>query len=113
MTEFEITKDHLTLLKNAEWSWDDCEYGSPEIDCKRPFGYSCTVEEDMVKILGGEFFVDKDGEKHISQEQAQYVRKIYRELRIVLEICCATLSFVPGCYTRTGDYNKDWKLEYI
>ena len=111
MTKFEITNDHLILLKNAEWCWDDCEYGSPEIDCKRPFGNSSGIEVDMVRMLEGQLFVDQYGDEHISKEQSQYVQKIYRELKTVLEICCATLSFLPGVYTRTNDYSKDWKYD--
>lgn len=45
-----ITRDHLTLLANANWRMSDCEYGAPEIDGKRPYGNS-SVESDLEELL--------------------------------------------------------------
>jgi hypothetical protein len=32
-------------------TWDDCEFGAPACDCKRPYGNS-DVYGDMAEILG-------------------------------------------------------------
>jgi len=33
--EFQLTEQHVTLLRNAYVNWDDCEFGAPAINCKR------------------------------------------------------------------------------
>lgn len=40
---FTLTDEHLTLLRAAYIGWEDCEFGAPAIDCKRPvhFVYVC------------------------------------------------------------------------
>lgn len=38
------------LLKHANFQWNDCETGAPEIDPKRPYGNS-NVEDDVREIL--------------------------------------------------------------
>lgn len=44
------TVDHLTLLKEACWGWDDAEFGAAAMDAKRPYGNS-DVEEDLAEHL--------------------------------------------------------------
>ncbi len=51
--KFEVKLEHLKLLKRAYVRWEDCEFGAPSIDCKRPYGNSSVVE-DMFEILYGE-----------------------------------------------------------
>ena len=51
---FELTEEHIKLLRQMCVSWDDCEFGAPAIDCKRPYGNS-DVYSDIAKILGGNF----------------------------------------------------------
>ena len=34
--KFEVKLEHLKLLKRAYVRWEDCEFGAPSIDCKRP-----------------------------------------------------------------------------
>lgn len=46
----EPTADHATLIAAAYWQWNDCEYGAPEIDPKRPYGNS-DVEGDLAELL--------------------------------------------------------------
>ena len=48
-----ILKEHLKLLENAYWRYEDCEFGAPAMDCKRPYGNSDVVS-DIVEILGEE-----------------------------------------------------------
>jgi len=50
--QFELKQEHLTLLKKANVGWQDCEFGAPEINPKRPYGNS-GVLEDMFEILYG------------------------------------------------------------
>lgn len=44
------TAAHLALLRRACWDWNECEYGAPSMDPKRPYGNS-DVEDDLAEIL--------------------------------------------------------------
>ena len=81
-----LTKDHIKLLQEAEWRWNNCEFGAPMIDPKRPFGFSGGQYEQMAEILGMELFEDADGERHLSRAQEEYVSKVWSELLDAIEI---------------------------
>ena len=51
MAFFRLKEEHLTLLRRMYVYWEDCEYGAPAVDCKRPYGNS-GVESDIAEILG-------------------------------------------------------------
>ena len=101
---FEITSEHLKLLKRMWVSWNDCEYGAPSIDCKKPYGNG-DVEGDIAEILDWE--VNEYGE--LTDKDTEEARKIHEDMKIVLQICLSTLSFNPGMYEKEG-YGNDWKL---
>jgi hypothetical protein len=44
------TVDHLTLLKQSCWDWNDMEFGAASMDGKRPYGNS-DVEADLAEHL--------------------------------------------------------------
>jgi hypothetical protein len=46
-----ITEDHVKLVSRLNLQWQNCEYGAPEVDPKRPYGNS-DVENDIREILG-------------------------------------------------------------
>ncbi len=48
---FILTDEHVKLLRQANVSWDGCEFGAPGIDPKRPYGNG-DVHSDIVEILG-------------------------------------------------------------
>ncbi|MCK9417448.1 hypothetical protein M0Q97_12480 [Candidatus Dojkabacteria bacterium] len=97
---FEIKEKHLKLLKNAYVSWDDCEYGAPTIDPKRPYGNSF-VEGDIARILGWEI----NGE--LSDKQYKDASKIHDETRLALQICLYRLKFETGVY-ENNSYGIQW-----
>lgn len=70
------TKADLKILADAffkELIFDDgCEYGSPGLDPKRPFGNSF-VEGDILDLLE----IEPDGEDW-TQEQLDYAADLYR-----------------------------------
>jgi len=75
----EITNDHLKLLEKAYWKYEDCEYGAPAIDCKRPYGNS-DVEEDIAEILGW-----REGSNGLSEKQTDKAHDLHHELLDVIE----------------------------
>jgi len=108
MKSFKLKQEHIKLLKNAYISWDDCEYGAPAIDCKRPYGNS-DVEMEMVKILGYKVFEDGHGDKHLTKEQSDYLRKLHEETQDALQIILRNLEVKPGVY-EASEYGSDWKF---
>ena len=78
--EFVVTNTHLQLLANCYVSWNDCEFGAPCIDPKRPFGNS-DVAQDYEDITG-----------------SPYDDKTYRELETCLQILLDNLNIHIGLY---------------
>jgi hypothetical protein len=106
MTEFEVTEDHLKLVKRMFWSWDDSGYeGAPAVGLKRPYGNSDVVS-DIVEILGMPTVVDRWGEQNFTDDVADEAMRIHREMDTVLQIATATLSFEPGAYRKRDRYNS-------
>lgn len=91
MKIFEITKEHLELMKNAYVRWEDCETGAPAIDCKRPYGNSY-VELDVARILGWDV---SDG---LTQEQADKAYDLHRGTETALQICMSIQKFETGVF---------------
>lgn len=91
MTIFTITDEHLSLLRAMEWRWDDCEFGAPAVDCKRPFGSSSGQHGDMARAVGWHYDADDD-------EQYDELCRLYRETLTVLMIGFSCGSFEPGEY---------------
>ena len=92
---FEVTEEHLKLLKHSHIMWRASEYGAPMIDPKRPYG-NTSVESDIAEILGWD------------KEDSQRAEKIHRELETVLQIVLVTQTFEPGLYNIRNEYTTDW-----
>lgn len=111
MRTFEVKQEHLKLLRNAIIRWEDCEFGAPAIDCKRPYGNS-QVLSDIAEILGikpakvNPFDKDEFG---FSEEQEDMMNQLHRETVTVLQIAVSTGKFEVGIY-EADDYENDWKL---
>ena len=52
MKRFTLKPEHLTLLERASWQWENCEFGAPAIDPKRPFGFSVGIENEIIELAG-------------------------------------------------------------
>jgi len=124
---FEVKEEHLKLLNEMCVGWNDCEFGAPEIDCKRPYGNSC-VHQDMLKILGmrelkegiyefelnnkkwllkGEdknnIYLDGADEEKLCDE----LDNLHKEMEEVLQICLSSMSFEAGIY-EAEKYSSKW-----
>lgn len=114
VTEFTVTEDHLKLLRHAYVSWHDSEYGSPSIDCKRPYGESY-VERSMAEILGvpeSEWLDDEEGPRPGVEDLCA---QLQAETAIALQIVLATGEFRAGRYTRpdSGDGWIRWRADRL
>ena len=99
---FTVTEDHVKLLQAMYVGWDDCEYGAPSIDPKRPYGDSM-VDQNICEILGWKI---KDPDEGPSEAQSDKARKIHEEMETVLQILLvfATKGIKPGKYQQHTDY---------
>lgn len=114
--EFTITDEHLKLSRRMYVSWDDCEYGAPAIDCKRPYGNSY-VEGDMLEILGIEDprkREDYDGDEwdDIPEDLSRRLRELHEEMQLVLQIWLAAGVIRTGTFVKKDKYNfLSWGLK--
>jgi hypothetical protein len=106
---FVLTDDHIKLLQRAYVRWDDCEYGAPGIDCKRPYGNS-SVEFDIAEILGWDLPLDQFESAYLTKEQADRAEEIHRETLTALQIVLRTGAMTPGTYRRSKAWKTDWEL---
>ena len=105
---FELKEEHIKLLRKMCVGWDDCEFGAPSIDCKRPYGNS-DVYNDIAKILEIEGTIVDDREV-FSQEQINLMNEVHKETETALQIVLIIGEFRPGEYIADG-YLDNWKLK--
>ena len=111
MRRFEVTEDHLKLLRRAYVGWEDCEFGAPAIDCKRPYGNS-SVYQDIAEILDIKPEATDDYEdKEFSEGQYDHMDRLHRETQTVLQIILSTGQMKVGVYVKDDDYGTDWRPE--
>ena len=104
---FRLTEDHIKLLRAANISWQNAEFGAPCVDGKRPYGNS-NVIKDLIEILGIEVKTCPHCEEPLDLDEAPLC-KIHLEVETALQIVLATGSFAPGLYD-AGKYGSDWAL---
>lgn len=126
LKRFTIKKEHLTLLQRFEVGWQDCEFGAPEIDPKRPYGNS-NVIQDMVEVLGfkaknkktfeftlfGKKYLLNGEDKHNlelddEEELVQTLDDLHRETETALQICLERQKFETGTF-EAEEYGGKWK----
>jgi len=100
---FRITEDHLKLLGRMYIGWDDCEFGAPAVDCKRPYGNS-DVYGDIAEILG----IEPDGDSEFSDADRERMHTLHSEMRRVLQIGVRVGYFKVGDY-HADRYSQDWQ----
>lgn len=110
-TTFTLTEDHLKLLQRMYVGWQDCEYGAPEIDPKRPYGNS-NVEEDICEILAWNRMDEAQEEEDYYPYREDLRKKallLPKEMEIALQIILCTQQFLPGKYIKTYSYDdRSW-----
>ena len=101
MIQFEVTEDHLKLIKSINF---DITRGQIIQDSKRPFGNS-DMHEDAAKILGLTLFEDSYGEFHLSKDQKLFIDKLLSELPKAHSIITSNLpDSVLGMYKKEKEY---------
>ena len=104
---FTITEEHVKLLLRANVGWEDCEFGAPSIDCKRPYGNS-DVYGDIAEILG---FKRKEDEE-FSDKKCKIMDELHKEMETVLQILLrnAKKGVKAGQKYEADRYSRNWSL---
>ncbi len=97
MKTFNLTEQHIKLLRRAYVHWHRAEAGAPTIDPKRPYGNS-NVEEDVAEILGLPYDSEDDN-------NTDKLLQLHQETETALQIVLCTGSFEPGMYVMQ-DYRR-------
>lgn len=100
---FELTEQHIKLLRHMYVGWQDCETGAPEINPKRPYG-NRTVAEDIADILG----IEVDGGA-MPEAMRKGLMKLHEETAHALQIVLVTGEFEPGIFMRDEIGRRGWK----
>ena len=105
---FELKQSHLDLLKETSIGWDDCEFGAPNIDPKRPYG-NPDVENDMAEIIKMPKKGNWDRSEENWNDQAQEkLNDLHKETQIALQIVLHCQTFELGKYQLTDDGWQKW-----
>lgn len=106
--QFELTEDHLKLIRRMNVSYNDfCEFGAPEIDPKRPYGNS-SVYFDIGEILGIDPEEGDPEDAEYSSDQMEDMLAIHKETATALQVILASGSFEPGVY-ESEQYRRNWR----
>lgn len=106
MPTFEVTAQHLTLLRAAYVSWNDDEFGAPSIDPKRPYGNG-DVYRDMAELLDYPNWEADDRE--YSPLERDELARLHKETATVLQIILATGEMRPGRYRAEPYQATTWR----
>jgi hypothetical protein len=107
---FELTEQHVTLLRHAYVAWEDCEFGAPAINPKRPYGNS-DVLTDIAKLLHPEFAAMREGaQMDWMEDNEARLRAVHEETVTALQIVLITGQMQPGRYVREVVYDqRGWR----
>ena len=105
--QFTVTDQHLKLIHKMEVRYDDeCEFGAPAIDPKRPYGNS-SVYHDIGEILGIEPETGDTYDPEFSDSQREEMLKLHKETAIVLKILLRSGCLDSGIY-EADKYRGNW-----
>lgn len=108
---FVLKEDHIKLMSRMWVQWQDCEYGAPEIDPKRPYGNSGEFQifMDMCLALGIEPETCGSDDDEFGEVQAEMLRKLHLEIEDALQIVLVCTTFETGLYEKDKYNNLTWK----
>lgn len=105
MRTFTITEEHMKLARRMYVGWQNCEFGAPEIDPKRPYGNS-DVHGDIAEIIGLKPSDDED--EPFTPNEVDVMDRLHKGMQLVLQIGLSTGSFEAGTY-EGEEYGNKWR----
>lgn len=111
MEVFTLKEEHIKLLRRAVWRYEECEFGAPAMDCKRPYGNSSVVP-DIAEILGEESELCPHCQEPLDDANEDRFISLHHELVKALEVIFTTHEFEIGAYAKVGnEYSRTWEKE--
>lgn len=126
---FVMKPEHLKLLRNFRVGWQNCEFGAPEINPKRPYGNSDVIQ-DMIEIFGlktlkegvyefslfGKKWLLKGEDEHNlymdgadEEKLVKMLENLHKETEIALQIVLLTGQFKERKYEKDEySFPRDW-----
>lgn len=104
MTTFVLTEEHVKLLRAMYVSWDDCEFGAPAIDPKRPYGNSDVISDIAEELGWTRPDGDEDDDFEWPVELDDRARQLHAETKTALQCVPTTGSFEPGTFKQNLHY---------
>lgn len=115
LIKFELTKEHLDLLKNLEWDYDmfksdQEDWVYPKLREGSELGNGHVYEMLSLILDGPEKVTDPNNtiSFRIDEEKKKKFDKLLLELPMALDIVLSTQSFEVGIY-KTRTHHKEWK----
>ena len=107
MKKFELTKQHIALLRRMCVSWWDMYFGTPAIDPKRPYGGK-DVLGDIAEILEIPA-PDRDAYEEFPPEVEEKLIRLHEEMQTVLAIMLRCGTIAVGSYKEIeyGEWEKE------
>lgn len=118
--QFELTADHVKLLRAAYVGWQSDEWGAPEIDPKRPYGNG-DIDRDLWTVIEHEgdwkaadaawddgYGLPSSLTPGEWEERRGQLRRLHRETETALQIVLRVGSFEPGTF-EADRYRRDWR----
>lgn len=105
---FTVREEHIKLIKRMYVGWQNCEFGAPDIDPKRPYGNS-SVYLDIAEILDIKPATSCEHAQEFSAEQEEHMWELHRGTETALQILCALGGIEPGDYIQSDGRGKNWR----
>lgn len=99
LEHFTVLRDHLRLIRKMYLDWEDCDFGAPAVDCKRPYGNS-SVYSDIAEILDIKPEDGEGDEADFSDRQREEMGGLHHGTLNALQIAIHTGQFREGTYER-------------
>lgn len=104
MQTFELTHEHITLLRAASVGWNKTGCGSPTIEPTRPYGVG-RIFRVMASVLNIEWEETDDGA--MPPDLCTRLLSVHIETATALQIVLATGAFEVGVY-EADDCRRNW-----
>jgi hypothetical protein len=111
---FLLKPAHVALLRTAYVSWDDYEFGAPQIDPKRPYRNSHVVRDIFETLFPNEPW-NEDYGLPANMTAGQWedaileLEQLHKETQTALQVILASGSFEPGEYECDWPHTNRWR----
>jgi hypothetical protein len=106
MSTFDLKPEHIKLLRAMAWRSSEDYQPVPQVDAKRPFGFSHSYEDDAAETVGvtPQGGTDDYGGVRLTEEQTEAMQELIEESLTALMVILDAADRLPtGTYYRSGD----------